>query len=115
MPARPNSLWSAAQAESGISMLGSASCRILQGFGHPRQFVSGQVCIPKAGRRTLRQVQGMLWAPPSRSNPRLRLHLRQHLMHEVNRDRSFADGRSHALHIAGPDIPHRKHPRQAGL
>ena len=48
-------------------------------------------------------------------NPRLRLHLRQHLMHEVNRDRSFADGRRHALHIAGSDIPHRKHPRQAGL
>ncbi len=43
------------------------------------------------------------------------LHLRQHLMHEVNRDRFFADGRRHALHIAGPDIPHRKHPRQAGL
>src|SRR5271157_3690060 len=69
----------------------------------------------KQGRNPLASSGQALGTPPSSSNPRLRLHLRQHLMHEVNRDRSFADGRRHALHIAGPDIPHGKHPRQAGL
>src|SRR5271169_3550471 len=71
---------------------------------------------PKSRDANLRQVQGRLWGHHLQvRTPRLRLHLRQHLLHQVNRDRSFADGRRHALHIAGSDIPNRKHPRQAGL
>jgi hypothetical protein len=117
---KPRRLGSAGRTRQRISTpAGPPSERILPGTRFPSSRRNSaklpdrraRFAFQKQGREPLGKFGAGSGALPSSSNLRLHLHLRQRLMHEVNRDRSFADSRRHALHIAGPDIPHRKHPR----